>query len=1149
MITSILLASSILAGAAEMHGVRPKATDDGTVKEVQVAILGLFEDDKPSTAIPHASATSGSASISSSGETYWIDLKFDGEPVFKRKVGKGYVVLNFTTPIKMSGASVPEGAKKAIKSLKIGSGGNLGVRVDYDSEHYAYYISDKGNTVTIEIKQRPGKKVSDEKTALENAKKKEEEEKQLTAKLNEKKEAEKKESDKKVEDKKKSDEAKKKEAETKKAADAKKKAEDDKKKVDAKKTDDKKAVDKKAEEKKLADAKKKEETKKKAAAEKEKSEKDKAAESAEAKEAEAKKKAEAEKAAADKKAAEEKAKDEKIKAAAAKAEADAKAKEKEATAPTVVPEVEVPVVETKVKEVVEAGSADLPNAPAVVKEAKMTFTENEGAEQLRFDFPKMPAAAAFERFGYLWIVFDGNMGPEAASVDGSAYFEKAEKLPSDNLVYRLPMKRDANFAVFAAGNSWFVEVGGKTRMPVKDLRASLVGEYWIFTAKSPKRVVRVADDLTGDNLLVVPLSESPVAATSEQTNGDFISGRTFQGLAIRTISSGNIEFENDDIKIKKLSTLPQEEERIVSSEVEPIYEFQKWPQLSGSKYREAEKEAASKGKIEHANFLFSQGLYSEAVVRLKGFDYAKPNFLRGASNFMAGRYNEAGLALDAVRTEGNIDPNELLMWKIATNEMLGRYNPAGAVQQDSVNFRMPKNFANYPDSIQSKLLLAVAENFITRGRGAEATNILKSLPPKPDAATKSYADFLQGKIFSLEGKKARARELWQQIVTANTDRESRAKSAYEIIMLDAEAGKITPAEQIQKLDKLLIVWRGDVFEYNLSNKLAAMYANAGSNLKALRLYKQSITKFPAFPDNGRIDEDMKKIFTSAMMRETDDKNKIFEDLTTYYEFKELVPVGPEGDKIAMNLIDKLARYDLFEEAAKLLENHAQTVEDAKKKAEFNTRTGILYFMNRQPQKALDTLKATDDSSVPEYLREERRLVATRSLIDLGSLDAALIAAGSMEPEQKERIRAEIYWKQAKWDKLLESYKNVSGKTPDDVLKMAIANSILGNKTNLKLMRGQYGEMMAKSSYADDFEYISGTENINYRDLADSLKIDFTSDLIKKYRSKIASDGVKGLSAPSVARPAAAAPAPAAQPAAPAVPATTGAKPKPNVEVH
>jgi hypothetical protein len=71
------------------------------------------------------------------------------------------------------------------------------------------------------------------------------------------------------------------------------------------------------------------------------------------------------------------------------------------------------------------------------------------------------------------------------------------------------------------------------------------------------------------------------------------------------------------------------------------------------------------------------------------------------------------------------------------------------------------------------------------------------------------------------------------------------------------------------------------------------------------------------------------------------------------------------------------------------------------------------------------------------------------------------------------------------------------------------------------MRGQYGEMMAKGGHSREFDYVTNTDNINYRDLSGSLKINATEELIKEFKVKIKKEGVDAIvGKPDATKPAA-----------------------------
>ena len=278
------------------------------------------------------------------------------------------------------------------------------------------------------------------------------------------------------------------------------------------------------------------------------------------------------------------------------------------------------------------------------------------------------------------------------------------------------------------------------------------------------------------------------------------------------------------------------------------------------------------------------------------------------------------------------------------------------------------------------------------------------------------------------------------------------------------------------------------------------------------MYKSAVSRFPDFMRNTELTDKMKAVFVANLNSDPKTESSIFETLAVYQEFKELVPVGVEGEDLTLKLADKLSMLDLLGESSKIMEDILLNKEAGPKRAEIGTKAAILYFMNKEPRKAIDVIKKTDFDQIPSYLKDERQIITARSLLALGEYDSALISAGNMDPEEEARVRAEVAWKKSDWVALVESHKNIENKGPEDVIKLAIANSILNNQTNLKLLRSKYGDEMKKSAYAQEFEYVSSTENIDYRNLASSLKLDETAKLINKYKEKIKKGGVNNLTA-------------------------------------
>jgi thioredoxin-like negative regulator of GroEL len=332
-------------------------------------------------------------------------------------------------------------------------------------------------------------------------------------------------------------------------------------------------------------------------------------------------------------------------------------------------------------------------------------------------------------------------------------------------------------------------------------------------------------------------------------------------------------------------------------------------------------------------------------------------------------------------------------------------------------------------------------------------------------------------------------------------------------MADLVANKIKTADAIKILDDLRVVWRGDLFEYNLLYQLGDLYAKSKNEVQTLRIYKEMLSNFPRFPKNEEVASKMQDLFNTAMERSLSKKENIFEAVTIYYEFEELKPVGEKGDEVTIQLAEALTKFDLLSDAAKLLSKYADTKKEDADKAEIETRVAVLYFLNNKFKEASDVLQKTyDENQMPKYLVQERQILLARSLIELGDYPGANAVISKLPAEMFFRFKTDIMWKQKKWKELIDSYKYVTDKTEDDLMKLAVANALTGNDEALDSMRKVYSDKMKKSQYADNFNFITDTSNLDYRNLAVSLNLPDTEKLIASYKKKIQSDGLASVAA-------------------------------------
>jgi len=792
---------------------------------------------------------------------------------------------------------------------------------------------------------------------------------------------------------------------------------------------------------------------------------------------------------------------------------------------------EVPKVEVKEAAKVPEKVAEKPVPKNVSKIApKVEYSTEGDIEKLKFTFSTPVAAAVFERFGYYWLVFysdDAITLPE--TMKNSKLFSatkkitptKSELISTENtarvmdttLVFSLELSKKAFAMVQKSETTWEIEfdpgIDYKQEVPVK---LEEKPDSWLVSAQGLSARVTVKDEFTNDYIEVFPLLELGFNP-QEGTNSKFIFQKTVQGVALKTIGQAEIKSpEKDKLVIYKdasASTPATEERKVDAAPKTPLYAFQKWPQLKADEYRKAESKLRDgTNRQEFGKFLFSQGLYSESAVNLQGERGMEASFLTGASYYMLGRYEDAAKIFDSLIVPEAVDQNEFTMWKAAANFDLGQVNPGAAKPVDMANFSMPKNLDNYPDEIRNKMIFAIAEKQTSDGKYDEALKLLEMLPKTTvETPSQSYMKYLQGKIYDGQGKHARAREIWAEVAKSATDRESQAKATYEVIIQDYNGAKIKVDDAISKLNDIRILWRGDVFEYNLLSQLADFYAKNGDIYEALTTSKEILSSFPNFPHNLAIATRMRDIYQKEVTENFGDKEKTFRAVTIYYEFEELKPPGEPGNQITLQLADALAKYDLLSDASKVLKKYLTTVTDNAQKAEIATRIAILNYLDNKPKDALQMLKDSQSPGLPSYLVQERRILEVRCLIETGDLQKATSMLSSLPDEQANRFKADIYWKQKNWEQMLDVYDLLVQKTDEDIMRMGIAYVMVDNRKALQGLAKRYRAQMEKGPYAQTFDYVTDTDNVDYRNLDASLKLDQTELLLQKYRDRIKTSGL------------------------------------------
>jgi hypothetical protein len=381
--------------------------------------------------------------------------------------------------------------------------------------------------------------------------------------------------------------------------------------------------------------------------------------------------------------------------------------------------------------------------------------------------------------------------------------------------------------------------------------------------------------------------------------------------------------------------------------------------------------------------------------------------------------------------------------------------------------------------VRNTLALIALESATASGDEFGARGFLDILRKEPaDPNQQTMIDYLNAKLSLKFGdpevalqqfKKAEAGSNQLYSVLAERDR----------LELQHQMGTLSTADMIEALEKLRYRWRGDETELGFLLRLGDLYAEEKDYGSALRTLKLATVYFR---DDPRVDEagvKMAAMFADLFLKGGADKLPPVQAIALFDEFRSLVPPGEDGDEMIRKLADRLVSVDLLEQAAILLERQVQFRVTGVDRARIGARLAFVYLLDRQPQKALDTLHDTQVADAGHDVNQQRRRLEARALTDLNKVDEAILMLGADTSAESRQLRAEIYWRSQDWPNAAKALAELAPEaeqvTPDNasvVLDWATALTLAGDDRTIARLRQRYIGPMSATSYKDAFALIT-----------------------------------------------------------------------------
>lgn len=819
-------------------------------------------------------------------------------------------------------------------------------------------------------------------------------------------------------------------------------------------------------------------------------------------------------------------------------------------------------------------TAAAPNlSPAPNGNGALRVVEEANATQITVRWPSQARAAAFRRGEAIWILFEANGNIDLRGVARAGRRHRdLELVRGEGLVgLRIPAAPDILVSARADGNAWTFTLGPRAegagnaavRLEGGD-GASLVAEF------GRSGVVRaITDPEVGDRILVALLGGPAVGVDVRRSTLEAAILPSAQGAVIEPRADGvGAMFEQGRLVVSREAGLitagetESAQSNVAALEAALIAEGADGAvtSLSNRQIRDRiddlTRRAAAEGVAEGApvmarlalaRFLLENELAAEAMGALRlaavnqpGIDL-DPDYrlMRAAANVMLRRPRDADADL---RASALADNPSAALWR----------GYAAAMSENWADARRELDrgrgaLETHPPNWRARFSLALAQSALELNDfdAAEAA-ARAAIGQATDQSIRLHARLVEARLLAARGRERESLVVFDELARVR-DEEVAVRATFESIRIRRTQGALTLEAAADQLEALRYRWRGDGLEVRIVGALGSIYAELERWREALATMRVAADRFPNAPESRRLFSDMQTIFTRLFLEGEADGLEPIQALGLFYEFNDLTPIGPDGDRIVRALAGRLVAVDLLEQASSLLQHQVDERLEGMGRAQVASELAAVYLMDGKPEQALLAINSTRQPNIPAALLAERRILEARAHLDLGRLDHAVELVERDQGMDGQRVRAQAAWRARDWERAAVELRNLTrmrGRaTPLDedgrqvVLRAAIALTLAGDEAGVRTLYREHAGDMAGTPDADAFEIVAAGVNADgasaIRDVARAVA---RADLLDRFLGNIRSRMAAGAPAPQQQAAAPAAPRPTPTAAAPASPA-------------
>ena len=626
------------------------------------------------------------------------------------------------------------------------------------------------------------------------------------------------------------------------------------------------------------------------------------------------------------------------------------------------------------------------------------------------------------------------------------------------------------------------------------------------------KLVTLVDPVAGDELEVIPGSAGR-AMVDGRSYVEFQALATASGMALLPyVDDLSVGIDKTRVTITHpgglsltLPTMPTfaSPEALAQGGDGPCFlDFARWGKVSGGSFLLTERRLraatarlksadANHARLVLARFYIANGFAAEALGLVDLIEGADPALqsdmqlqtIRAAADYEMGRTRAAHN--DIAGTQFDADRHAAL-WRGLIETALEDWNDAHADLD-----RAGPVLDRYQPQVQARARIANANAALGIGRLEIADAQLARLPhdlPKPLMLD---AELAHARLYAAENRWHEASTLFAAVEQSGDERVA-SQAIYYRVNAALGAGAMPVTAGINALERLRFRWRGDLLELKTLRKLASLYFENKRWRDGLQTLRTAAQNFPKEDLAGKAQDDMRAAFVTLYLGGKADAMPPVEALALFYDFIELTPIGPDGDEMIRRMADRLVAVDLLGPAADLLNYQVTKRLDGVARAQVAARLALVQLMDHKPQAAIETLRTTRISTLPDDVNHQRLLLEARALAEEKQWDEALDLIAVDQAPDTMRLRSDIYWQSGNWavaaqkaeESLGTRWSDATPLAPEErqeAMRAAVAYSLANDETSLERIRDHFAAKIKSSPDASAFAVV--TQRIDMHGMA------------------------------------------------------------------